>query len=109
MSYCKRKLNENKKARSFQILRKCGKCGKKTRYINTERFRINANGNNIDVWLIYQCEKCKHTYNLPIFERIKPHRLEQGLYNKFMENDMDLARDYGRDRSLFKQLHLEIE
>ncbi|WP_084023929.1 DUF1062 domain-containing protein [Clostridium taeniosporum] len=39
------------------------KCNEKIHYINSGKFRVNANKNNIDIWLIYQCEKCKSTWN----------------------------------------------
>ncbi len=38
---------------SFWVARNCPKCGRKTHYITTKKFRINANGNKLDVWLIY--------------------------------------------------------
>ncbi len=55
---------------SYTIIRHCPNCGIKSSYINSTNFRVNANGNRIDVWLIYQCKKCKHTYNLSIIERM---------------------------------------
>ncbi len=63
--------------KSFRVIRNCSGCGKKTHFINTERFRVNANGNKIDVWLIYQCENCKHTCNLTVYERQKPSSILQ--------------------------------
>ncbi|HAH17569.1 MAG TPA: hypothetical protein DCL29_00905 [Eubacterium sp.] len=30
-------------------------------FVNSKRFRVNANGNSVDVWLIYRCKKCKHS------------------------------------------------
>ncbi|MCI8925167.1 MAG: DUF1062 domain-containing protein [Lachnospiraceae bacterium] len=51
---------------SFWIIRDCPKCGRKAHYINTKKFCINANGNILDIWLIYQCAERKHTLNLAI-------------------------------------------
>lgn len=84
---------------SYTITRNCSVCGCKSDYINTNNFRINANGNLIDVWLIYQCNKCKHTYNLTIFERMKAKNLSPEHYSRFMENDKELALKYGTDKS----------
>ena len=72
-------------------------------FLNTGRFRVNANGNSVDVWLIYQCEKCKHSLNLTIYERIRPGRIPRELYEKFMENDEELAEIYGNDREFLKR------
>lgn len=53
---------------------------------------VNANGNRVDVWLIYRCKKCKHSWNLTIYERKKPAKIAPQEYELFMENDAELAR-----------------
>lgn len=93
---------------SYKIMRKCAGCGCKQRFVNTNNFRVNANGNSIDVWLIYQCEKCKHTYNLDIYSRISPKKINQGEYESFLANDMELAYQYGNKKELFAANHAEI-
>ncbi|WP_455794937.1 hypothetical protein [Clostridium butyricum] len=35
--------------KSYEIIRNCPKCGCKTNYINTNNFRVNANGKALDV------------------------------------------------------------
>lgn len=93
---------------SYQIIRNCAKCGCKMTYINTNNFRINANGNLVDVWLIYQCEKCKHTYNLTVYERIKPSVIKKE-YDRFLANDTGLAKEYGNNKELFQKNKAEID
>lgn len=66
MSYIKKYLWELVPKNIPAVRRKCPKCGEKTNYISTGKFRVNANKNNIDVWLIYQCEKCKTSWNMDI-------------------------------------------
>jgi hypothetical protein len=78
-----------------EVIRNCPKCGEKTHFINTEKFRVNANKNNIDIWLIYQCSKCKATWNMAIYERINPEHISREEYNKFLANDRELAISYG--------------
>lgn len=94
---------------SFKVIRKCSICGKKSIFINSNKFRVNANGNRIDVWLIYQCRKCKHTYNLTIYERLRKDALTLEQYTGFMDNDEELARLYGTDKSLFVKNKAEID
>lgn len=94
---------------SLRIIRNCSGCGGKMSFVNSNRFRINANGNCIDVWLIYQCEKCKHPYNLPIYERVSPRSIQQAEYQKFLENDPGLAFHYGTDLSLMRKNKAEID
>lgn len=93
---------------SYKIIRNCPKCSCKSDFINTNVFRVNANGNQVDVWLIYQCEKCKHTYNLSIYERVRPTSIKSGEYKRFMANDTELALEYGMNKSLFARNKAEI-
>ena len=86
---------------SYQVIRNCPKCGRKTQYVNTNCFRINANGNQIDIWLIYQCQHCKHTYNLTIYQRVTPSSIPKEEYKRFLCNDSSLALAYGLKKDLF--------
>lgn len=90
------------------IRRNCPKCNEKSSYINTERFRVNANKSNIDVWLIYQCEKCKSTWNMTIYERIKPYDIDKYEYEKFLSNDKELAREYAFNLSIYNKNKAEV-
>ena len=94
---------------SLSVIRNCSGCGKKSYFTNTKKFRVNANGNRLDVWLIYQCEKCKHTYNLAIYERAKVSSLSKNEYQRFLSNDEQLAEMYGRNYQLFKKNKAEID
>ena len=87
---------------SFWIIRNCPKCGRKTHYRNTKKFRINANGNRLDIWLIYQCVECKHTLNLAICERKKVSSITKEEYQCFLDNDEQLAETYGKNMQLFQ-------
>lgn len=70
---------------------------------------MNANGNRVDVWLIYRCKKCKHSWNLEIYERVKPSRIKKEDYELFMENDYDLALKYGNDIDFLKRNNAEFK
>lgn len=93
---------------SPQIYRNCSKCGCKSSYSNTHNFRVNANGNNVDVWLIYQCIKCKTTYNLTIYERIKPSKIPKEEYKKYLSNDRELATAYGLNIDIFRKNKADV-
>ena len=90
------------------VRRNCPKCNEKASYINTERFRVNANKSNIDVWLIYQCEKCKSTWNMTIYERTKPCDINKYEYEKFLSNDKELARKYAFNLSIYNKNKAEV-
>lgn len=87
----------------------CGGCGKKQVFINSGKFRVNANGNRVDVWLIFRCKKCKHSWNLSVYERIKPSKISSEEYELFMNNDAELACKYGNDIDFFKRNNAEFK
>ena len=87
---------------SLSMYHRCGGCGKKQEFINSGKFRVNANGNRVDVWLIYRCKKCKHSWNLTVYERVRPSKIEPDVYKLFLENDYDLALEYGNNIEFLK-------
>ncbi len=91
------------KEKEYKVIHKCARCGRKMIFISTRRFRVNANKNKLDVWLIYQCKKCKHTLNIPIYERVSPQKIPKELYEGFLANDEELAVRCGSDAALFKR------
>ncbi|MFT4106274.1 MAG: DUF1062 domain-containing protein [Lacrimispora sp.] len=83
------------------IIRRCPKCGIKTEFKNSKKFRVNANGRLIDVWLIYRCSKCETSWNMTVWERAEAGSLDEEEYQGFLSNDPALAEKYGNDRTLF--------
>lgn len=93
---------------SFQVQSNCAGCGGKARFVNTGCFRVNANGSMLDVWLIYQCKKCRHTLKLSIYERKKVSAVPHKEYQRFLENDAALVQEYGQKKEFFVKNRLEI-
>ena len=85
------------------VLKNCPKCGNRSVYQCSGNFRVNANQNHIDVWLIYLCEKCKSTWNMEILSRRDKKSINRDLYEKFLGNDPELARQYAFDISTHNQ------
>lgn len=108
MSYLKKYQWEIMPQNLPLVRRNCPKCNKKTNYANTEKFRVNANKNNIDIWLIHQCEKCKSTWNMTIYERIRPCDVDKDEYKKFLCNDKELAREYAFDLKMYSKNKAEV-
>lgn len=96
-------------AGSFAVVRRCAGCGKKTHFVSTGKFRINGNGKKLDVWLIYQCERCRHTFNLTIYERVRLSSIPEKEYLLFLSNDEQLAKSYGQDIRLFQKNRAVID
>ncbi len=95
--------------KSYAVTHNCSGCGSKSSFTNTKRFRVNANGNKLDVWLIYQCSKCKHTLNVAIYERIKSSAVPKEEYEKFLQNDEEFAQNYGKTLSFFAGNKLVVD
>lgn len=79
------------------VIRNCPKCGGHSEYECSQNFRVNANQSNIDVWLIYQCKKCKSTWNMEILSRVNNKTIDNELYIKFLSNNKELATYYSFD------------
>lgn len=103
MSYLRKFKYTIVPAESFKIIKNCSGCGCKLVVHNTNCFRVNANGNRIDLWLIYQCVKCKHTNNLIVYKRQRAKPIWQEEYGESLINSIELAFKYGTDSRSFVQ------
>lgn len=102
MSYVNRVECEIIPTSTFKIIRGCAGCGAKQTFSCRNNFRVNANGNHLDVWLIYSCEQCGHTYNLPIYERMNKSKIKENEYLKFLANDSDEVFKWGTNKVIFE-------
>ncbi|GMQ65072.1 DUF1062 domain-containing protein [Vallitalea maricola] len=91
------------------VIRNCPKCGNNAVYRSSGKFRVNANKNKLDIWLIYQCEKCKSTWNMGIYERITPTDIDSQLYELFLSNDIELAKEYGFDIAIHNKNKVKLD
>lgn len=109
MSYVKKIEYEIILKDSLSVIRSCPKCNRKTLFINTKKFRVNANGNKLDIWLIYQCSECNHSLNLAIYERRKVSSIPKEEYQGFLDNDKQLAEMYGKNMQLFQKNKVTVD
>lgn len=84
-----------------RVRRNCPKCKEKREFINSMKFRVNANGKNLDVWLIYRCKKCSATWNMAVYERCMVNEIPVKEYEGFLRNDCRLAEYFGSKGDLF--------
>jgi len=47
----------------------CARCASPRRFVCTERFRVNANGGRLDVWLLYRCPVCETVLKQRVLRR----------------------------------------
>ncbi len=90
------------------ILRNCNKCGKKKEFYCSELFRMNANKQKIDVWLIYKCSQCDSTWNVTIFSRINPIDIDKSLFDKMSRNDRETEWKYAFDMEIIRSNQAEV-
>jgi hypothetical protein len=82
-----------------QIWRHCSRCKSSMPFRCSMKFRINAQKKRIDVWLIYRCEGCGDTWNLPVFERVAVGDLAPDEFQAIARNDPALAFRHAFDRN----------
>lgn len=90
------------------LKRKCNHCNCDQFYCSN-KFRVNAQKRNLDVWLIYRCMECDSTYNLTILSRTKPEQINKELFRKFSENDDELAWEYAFSSETVRKNNVEID
>lgn len=82
------------KAHNTPLLKKkCSHCDS-NRFYCSDKFRLNAQKKNIDIWLIYRCVKCNTRYNMTIFSRIRTESISKEIFSRLSVNDTDLAWEY---------------
>ncbi len=90
------------------LKRKCNRCNG-DRFYCSEKFRMNSQKRNTDVWLIYRCTECDSTYNLTILSRTKSELIEKELFSKFSGNDKRLAWEYAFSPEIAKKNSVELD
>jgi len=73
------------------IVKTCVSCGA-ARHRPTGKFRMNANGKLLDVWMLIGCERCDRTSKIPIHERINVRALAHDRLLAFENNDSAMVR-----------------
>jgi hypothetical protein len=84
------------------IVKACVSCGS-MRHHPTGKFRVNANGKLLDVWMLICCEQCGRTSKTPIHERIHVQALESERLLMFENNDPAMVRDLTMDGALARR------
>ena len=74
-----------------------------------DKFRMNAQKKNIDVWLIYRCVKCDNTCNLTLLSRSKPDLIDKTLFQSFSMNDKDAAWKYAFSTEMERKNNLRLD
>ena len=90
------------------LIKKCSNCNN-DRFYSSEKFRLNANKKNIDVWLIYRCKKCDNTTNITLFSRVKTGSINKTLYRLFSKNDFVTAWKYAFSYEIKQKNNIQLD
>jgi hypothetical protein len=71
-----------------------------TRHQPSGRFRVNANGKLLDVWLLLGCAACGRTSKVPVHERVHGQSLERARRLAYETNDPAMVRELTMSASL---------
>lgn len=86
----------------------CKKCGKKTEYVCSGLFRVNAQCKYLDIWLIYKCSNCDSTWNMTIYSRINRKSIASEILEGFHSNNGELVEKYAMDTELIQKNGAEV-
>lgn len=82
---------------------RCPTCHRPEDFATSERFRANANGKLVDIWLVYRCRRCDATKNLTVVERTPVRKVPPDLLRAAERNDTATARRLARDLDLLRR------
>lgn len=74
------------------LLLACARCARTSSFVCTERFRVNANGGRLDVWLLYRCPACDETHKQRVLRRVRVADLSRGVLESYQGDEPALAR-----------------
>lgn len=81
------------------IVTACVSC-RSTRHRPSGKFRVNASGKLLDVWMLICCELCGRTSKIPVHERVHVQALDHERLLMFENNDPAMVRHLTMDGAL---------
>jgi hypothetical protein len=74
------------------LVRPCPTCRSEAPFATTGKFRVNANGGRLDVWLLYRCPACGVIAKRSVLRRIRPRDVDPARLDAYHRNDAAVAR-----------------
>jgi hypothetical protein len=96
-------------SRPPHLVRFCPRCDVPRPFASSGRFRVNACGRRLDVWLVYRCTVCDASWNLEIVERATPQSIGAARLAAYHRNDAALAWSCAFDASRLGRASAPIE
>ena len=93
---------------AVSVFRFCPRCSGQRCFRCTHKFRVNANRKLVDVWLLFNCNRCDQTARLPVIERVPASRIGRTDLRAFEENDRQLAIAAASNRTLLQRAGFSV-
>lgn len=91
-------------------LRACARCRVSSAlFVATDRFRVNASGPHLDVWLLYGCRACGATAKRSLLRRTPVRAIEPWRLDAYHRNDAALARIHAFEVPVRDELAHRVE
>ncbi|MFG3256294.1 DUF1062 domain-containing protein [Streptomyces sp. NPDC048172] len=90
------------------VLRRCHACAS-GRFRASGKFRVNANGKLLDVWLLARCAGCGTTAKFTVMERVNVRAVPPGLLDRLHHDDPGLVAELLQDPAVLRRNHLVLD
>ena len=91
------------------VVKDCPKCEQRRHFYCSEKFRVNAQQKDLDIWLIYKCQNCDATWKCTVLRHVSPSSIKRDLFAAFQHNDRLTSWKYAFDFNLLKRNGVEID
>ncbi|MBE1461179.1 DUF1062 domain-containing protein [Kibdelosporangium phytohabitans] len=88
---------------------RCVDCHSHTATTGDGKFRVNAHGKLLDVWLLVRCVSCDRTSKIPVHERTHVTALDPADLHGYHVNDTDLVTARLLDPALAHRGHYTLD
>jgi hypothetical protein len=88
---------------------RCVDCRSESATTGEGRFRVNANGKLLDVWLLVRCVSCDRTSKLTVHERTPVATLDPAVLHGYHVNDPALVAARLLDPLLARRHHVTLD
>ncbi|MDL4812666.1 DUF1062 domain-containing protein [Actinomadura opuntiae] len=87
---------------------RCADCRSESATTGEGRFRVNANGKLLDVWLLVRCVSCGRTSKLTVHERAPVRSFDPAELHGYRVNDPELVASRLLDPLLARRNHFVL-
>jgi hypothetical protein len=88
---------------------RCVDCRSESATAGAGRFRVNANGKLLDVWLLVRCVSCDRTSKLTVHERAPVSSFDPGELDRYHASDPELVASRLLDPLLARRNHFTLD